>query len=80
MGNKEKNETRKVRLVHVIIQDGEGRDIINLGNILNRMQDKMEEKNGIREYEFLITNQRIELRSMDLLIDELKRFSEKRDG
>ncbi len=54
------------KIVHLQIVGGEHQDIVNIGKAINIMKEATHDK-----YEFLITNEHVQLRDVKYLIKEL---------
>jgi hypothetical protein len=61
---------REVKIVHVQVIDGDTEDAKLVGETLNKFKEKLQDTSGY-ELEFLISNDRVELRDVRALIKEL---------
>lgn len=61
------NEKKEIKICQVIVVDGTTEDIQKVSELLNRIK----EKTGNNNYEFLVSNQTVEMKSVDFLIEAL---------
>lgn len=61
---------REVKIIHVQVIDGDENDVQLVGNTLKEFKEKLQDRMDY-ELEFLISNDRVELRDVRTLIKEL---------
>lgn len=62
------SEKNKIKICHVVVLDGTTEDIQQVSEMLNRVKEKTNNEN----YEFIVSNQTVEFKNIDFLIESLK--------